>query len=115
MEAGRTLDAEIARKLFRLVVIVEPQSGTTSLFDMATKQSRELPHFSTNSNEAYSIIQHYHNKGYTVQVKSDILDGAPYYDVIFVGHNIQPIGYRDSTLAAAICNAGLTLHESLKP
>lgn len=116
MNAGRDLDAEIARKIFRYVVMIDSATGEPSIRDNETKKFVAVPPFSTDTTVAHAIVQKYKDAGCTFNISNDIEDGEQVWSVSIrhtkaAGLNL---GANGATLPEAICNAVLHFSKLFK-
>lgn len=109
MEQGRQLDAEVAQKLFRWIVIWENSEGGECYFVRNDKSKLPVPHFSTNENEAYRIVRGLQEKGYFCKINSRAADFGSVYKVHFYTPSGAAPAAEAKSLATAICGAALAL------
>jgi len=114
MNPGIELDADIARKIFKLVVMVDSETGESTMRDLKTKKWVSIPKFSTNTDVAYALINHFSHKGFFATINSVFNDSYTEWQVIFHSNNQIPIVKATGKSAAhAICLAALGLNDLL--
>lgn len=111
MEQGRQLDAEVAQKLFRWIVIWENSKGGDCYIVRNDKSKLPVPHFSTDENEAYRIVRGLQEKGFFCKINSRPSDFGSVYKVHFYTQNGSAPAAESSSLATAISAAALALKD----
>lgn len=107
---GRDLDREMAIQLLGLKVDWDFENLDWVFIDRATKNWRPLPHFSTDTNDSYIIINYLQTKGYYNQVGSTSGGVTPVWRASFFTRNDKVIVQQTGeTLAHAVCVAALEL------
>jgi hypothetical protein len=109
--AGRDLDVEVARKVFRAVVLFD--QGSPQMFDQATRKKKAIPPYSTDTDTAYAVVRHYQQQGFRVDINSAMQDGYLLWTVQIVQANNPSVGVQaqGNTLAHAVCLAGVGLSQ----
>lgn len=69
MNAGPELDAAIARRLWKAIVMVE--GGVRVLVEANTKKSVPLPGYSTILDEAYRVVARMQSEGWEARIGAD--------------------------------------------
>ena len=115
MEPGTDLDIEVARKIFSMVVMVDSETGESTIRDNQTKKWVAVPKYSTNTDIAYLIINHFSNKGFFAVVNSSFNGKTTEWLVTFhaMDKKISVQGTGKSA-AHAICIAALGLNQIIK-
>ena len=113
MLPGPELDAEVARKVFGVVVILDTENLTYRCTDRDLNKFVQVPTYSTDTTTAYKIVQHFKGLGCTFSMSA--LDDATYNVTIshpqIPGVNISSNG---NTMAHAICLAILQFYKLFK-
>jgi hypothetical protein len=111
--AGKDLDIEIAKKIFNYIIIIDTTIDETFSIDAKTKQRRKIENFSSNIDDAYTIITKLSENGFLCNIKSQVdQDGVLQWYAGFFKFKKNPndvILYQSSTLPLAICNAALKI------
>ena len=111
MDPGKELDAEIARKIFRLVVMVDSVTNDIMLRDVKNKKWMAIPPYSKNTDTAYSLIEYFSRKGFFAVVNSSFNNNRTDWVVTFYSSDQKPIVQSiGKTAAHAICLAALELN-----
>ncbi len=108
MNDGINLDTEIARKLFRHVVLME-DDGTVFVLTKDTRERFPLPKYSTDVKTAYEVITKLKSVASSFNIKSNIEDGILKWEV-YISHDKVPgisFGAISDELPKAICEASL--------
>ena len=114
MNPGIELDADIARKIFKLVVMVDSETGKSTMRDLKSKKWVSIPTFSSNTDVAYSLIDHFSRKGFFATINSAFNDSYTEWQVIFHSSDKNPVvGATGKSAAHAICLAALGLNDLL--
>lgn len=115
MEAGRDLDAEVSRKLFREVVMLDG-SDEPKIKDLTLNALVPVPHYSTDTDDSYRILRHYQTLGYTSEVSSAMKGDTLIWTVKLMraGNPVDGVWGQGGGLAHAVCIAGLALYQRLK-
>lgn len=74
MQEGRELDIEVARKVFRYVVMIEP-SGSASIWNLAQRSMVPVPLYSSRVEDAHLVMQHFQNHGWRCELASNTAEG----------------------------------------
>lgn len=108
MPAGRDLDFEIARKLFRYVVMIDPAAGTASTWNVQERRLVAVPHYSTDVDSAYLVITHLRDSGWACNIASNTDSGRVEWTVT-CSHPSSRLVAEASTysMAEAIAQAAL--------
>lgn len=107
---GRDLDREMAVQLLGLKVDWDFENLDWVFIDRATKNWQPLPHFSTDTNDSYIIINFLQTKGYYNQVGSTTGGERPVWRASFFTRTDKVIVQQTGeTLAHAVCIAALEL------
>jgi hypothetical protein len=115
MEPGTELDAEIARKIFKMVIMVDSETGEFTVRDNQTKKWVPIPKYSQNTDVAYLIINHFSYKGFFAVVNSVFTGVTTEWSVTFHSNDGKiTLQSNGKTVAQAICIAALGLHELIK-
>ena len=109
MEQGRQLDAEIAGKLFRWIVIWENSEGGECYIVSNDKGKLPVPHFSSSEDEAYKIVRGLQERGFFCKINSKAADFGSIYSVYFYTSEKSGPAAEANNLATAICGAALAL------
>jgi hypothetical protein len=105
MRPGPEMDAEIARKLWRTVVIFDTEIGDS--YTVGNNLARlPVPPYSTSLDSANSIIELYMERGWTFKTRRE--------EELFLAGFFRTDGttyryFRAETLPAAICYAALAV------
>lgn len=81
MPAGRELDCDIARKLFRYVVMIDPTAGTACTWSLQQRRLVEVPPYSTDVDSAYLVLTHLRGNGWTCNITSHTETGSVVWEV----------------------------------
>jgi hypothetical protein len=105
---GRELDAEVARKVFRYVVMVDTSTGERYTISRDTGNRRPIEDFSTSSDEAYRIIDMMKSNGLFANIRNNVEDGKQVWHVGFYRQGEATYSLiKGETLAHATCLAVL--------
>lgn len=115
MNPGPDLDAEIARKVLEVVVLMDTASGAYQLRDTANKRFIDLPPYSTDTTTAHNLVRDFKNKGCTFQINAPKED-EPLWSVAISHPQIGAVnfGAKGTTLPHAICQAILQFNSLFK-
>lgn len=112
IQPGRKLDAEIAKKVFKFFTVFDTKLDDFHLVRQDNSKRNPLPNYSTNTDAAYKVVNHYQNIGLYCNVGSTIKDGENYWRAVFYKNkNAQLQQAVGETLAHAICLAALDVIE----
>lgn len=113
MQPGPELDAEIARKILEVVVIIDSKTGQYQLRDVANKRFVDVPPYSTDTATAHELIAKYKAANCTFAINAEP-DGT--WSVVVSHPQVVGVnfGARGTTLAHAICNAILQFNNLFK-
>lgn len=108
LPSGRELDAEIARKVFRYVVMVDTSTGERYTIQRDTGKRRPIEEFSSSSDEAYRIIDLMKANGLFAHIRNNVEDGKQVWHVGFYRAGEETFRLiKGDTLAHATCLAVL--------
>lgn len=113
MLPGPELDAEIARKVLGVVVIMDTETGDYQLRDLTNKRFVSVPPYSTDTVAAHSLVAKYKAAGCTFSIKAE--DDQSWS--VSISHPQAAglnFGARGSTLPHAICQAILQFNSLFK-
>ena len=108
MDPGKDLDCEIARKVFRYVVMIDTD-GTPQIRDRKTRTNQKVPPYSTDTNISHDVVSRLKKVGCTFNIKNDVEDGQ----IVWTAQIRHPklaglmISSKGKTLPHAICLATL--------
>jgi len=113
MQPGPELDAEIARKVLSVIVIVDTETGNYQLRDVDNRRFVPVPPYSTDTMTANTLLSDYKSKGCTFKVSSHE-DGS--WTVTINHPQIQGVNISSSgvSLPHAICQAILQFNSLFK-
>lgn len=116
INAGKELDAEVAKKVLHYVVIVDTSSGEVYTVNAKTKQKRKIENFSTNVDDAYLLVNHLSTKGFLCNVRSQVNDNGElqWFAGFFRSTDSKINVYQGKSLPHAVCIAALKLVENEK-
>lgn len=113
MNEHRLTDANVARTLWKALVIHDSETGESYLSGSDWKKV-SLPHFSSNVEDAHQVVAYMQSIGWTLSVKQDIDHGESSYLAVFVKNdNRVYTNCRAKTLPMAICLAALSTYVNL--
>ena len=107
----RALDADIARLIFKYVIVVDTEKDNYYVVDAASKKQKPVSLYSTKLDNAYEIVSRLQNHGFLFEIRNSI---SPEGDLSWIAgfhkHN-EPINnwYTAKTLPETICAAALGL------
>jgi hypothetical protein len=81
MNSGRELDCEVARKLFRFVVMIDPAAGTACTWNVHDRRLVSVPPYSTDVDSAYLVLSHMRSLGWTCTIASNTDSGTAEWTV----------------------------------
>lgn len=113
MVPGPDLDAEIARKVLSVVVIMDTETGTYRLRDADNKRFVDVPPFSTETVTAHELVSRFKQAGCTFAIKSE----ADQTWSVSISHPQIPgvnFGAKGTTLPHAICQSILQFNSLFK-
>lgn len=112
MQPGPDLDAEIARKILEVVVILDTETGQYKLRDVENRTFVPVPPYSTDTTAAHELISKYKAAGCTFAI-SNTPEGTW---SVTIRHAQVPVnfGANGQTLAHAICQAVLQFNNLFK-
>lgn len=115
MNPGPDLDAEIARKVLEVVVLMDTATGAYQLRDTANKRFIELPPYSTDTVAAHNLVRDFKNKGCDFRITAPSGE-EPQWSVAISHPQLGAInfGAKGSTLPHAICQAILQFNSLFK-
>jgi len=113
IEAGIFLDANVARTLWKALVVHDAELGQSYL--MGDDWHRvPLPKFSTDVDDVQRVIGHMKSLGWTMVFKQEIEHGKSFYLVSFVKQdNREYLFVKHTSMEVAICLAALSAHGGL--
>jgi hypothetical protein len=113
MKAGKDLDADVERKIFRNVVMYD-ESGDPKRRDSTGKWD-VVPPYSTDTDSAYSVILHFQRLGYTSDIGSQMKNDCLVWTVKItkIKDALWGVWAVGTTLAHAVSAAGLALQARL--
>jgi hypothetical protein len=111
MKQERALDADIARFIFKCVIVINVEQDDYFLVDAKSKKQRPVAQFSTKIDNAYQIIQHLQSLGYLFEVRNNIdNEGNVGWLSVFHKAGENPnIWYKADALPLCICYAAMGL------
>jgi hypothetical protein len=113
MLPGPDLDAEIARKVLGVVVIMDTETGEYQLRDVKNKKFIPVPPYSTDTTTAHNLVARYKAHGCTFKISAN--DDSTWS--VTVTHNqlagLNIVG-KGSSLAHAVCKAILQFNSLFK-
>lgn len=106
--ASRNLDAEIAKKVLKIFVIID-DAGEYQVVSPRTKNRGLLPYYSTRTEDAHMLIEALQYKGYYCKLGSIQVDGDTIYRCGF--STLSDNGYtaESNTMPHAVALAALQL------
>jgi len=115
MQAGPDLDAEVARKVLEVVVIMDTASGNYQLRDVANKRFIAVHPYSTDTATAHELLRDFKNKGCTFQINAPTEEESQ-WSVAISHPQIGGInfGAKGESLPHAICQAILQFNSLFK-
>lgn len=115
MEPGPDLDSEIARKVFRFVVMIG-FDGTPTIRDNKTRQFQSIPPYSTDTNVAHDIVAKLKGVGCVFNIKNDVKDGQAVWTAQIRHPQLAGLALsaNGKTLPHAICLATLQFVQLFK-
>jgi hypothetical protein len=110
---GPLMDADVARTLWKALVVHDTESNTSYLMGEDWKQV-ELPKFSTDTNQAHRVVRYMQGHGFTLNVQQVIEHGQGIYQATFM----KPDGRKylfceHPELPMAICMAAVSAYGGL--
>lgn len=110
MQAGPDLDAEVARKVFRHVVMYD-EAGRAQVRDLKLGKFVDVPPYSTDTDAAYKILNHFQHLGFRSQVGSTMQDNYLVWSAKITKVTDPDWGVmtQAGTLSHAVSLAGLAL------
>ena len=110
---GSFLDADIARTLWKALVVHDAEKGESYLIG-DDWQKVLLPHFSTNVDDAYRVVGHLQSQGWTLNLQQDIQKGVSKYIAAFVKMDGRHyIANEHESLPMVLCLAALAAYSGL--
>lgn len=113
MLPGPDLDADVARKVLGVVVIMDTETGGYQLRDMANKRFVDVPPYSTDTTTAHGLVSKYKAAGCVFAIKAE--DDESWS--VSISHpqagNVN-FGAKGQSLPHAICNAVLQFNNLFK-
>lgn len=108
MRSGIEVDTEIARKLFRCVVVFD-ENGHPSILDRSSMENMEIPPYSQDTRTSYEVVNKLKSVGCAFEVKSDVEDGDLVWSVSLRHPQLSKLILRSNSnvLAKAICTVAL--------
>jgi hypothetical protein len=113
MNPGRNLDAEIARKIFRFVVMIDSETEEPRIRDNELRKFVPVPPYSTDTTTAHTIVQKFRAAGCTFNISNEV-EGDEHYWTATIAHPklaALKIGAKGVTLPHAICSAVLQFNQ----
>jgi hypothetical protein len=113
MIPGPDLDAEIARKVLGVVVILDTETGVHQLRDVKNKKFIPVPPYSTDTMTAHELVARFKTHGCTFKISpcEESMFSVTVSHPQIAGVNIVSKG---STLPHAICQAILQFNSLFK-
>lgn len=112
MLPGPDLDAEIARKVFGVIVVHDSETGTYQVRDVENTKWLPLPPYSTDTVTAHQIVSRFKAAGCTFAIKNEDSSWS-----VVISHPSLPkisFGCGGQTLPHAICNSILQFNQLFK-
>jgi hypothetical protein len=101
------MDADIARTLWKVLVVHESETGESFMMDEDFKRVA-LPKFSTDVDEAYRVVAFMQSHNWTLSLKQEIEHGKSIYMATFMKNdNRSYIFNRHESLPMVLCLAAL--------
>ena len=113
MNPGPDLDADVARKVLNIVVLLDTSTGVYLCKDTGTKQFVPVPPYSTDTATAHQLVQLYKNAGCTFNINSDD-EGVWTVTISHPRTNGLTFSEHGQTLPHAICNVILQFNGLFK-
>lgn len=111
-EPGRELDKKVGTTVLGLVVFFNDQAQDWFFYKRESpNQHFLLPHFSSNVDDAYVVVNHLQTRGYSCSVNSKEKNNELVWVTTFFkeGTNVVYQG-QGITLAHSICQAAMVIH-----
>lgn len=106
MTPGPTLDALVARRLWKAIVFIDTASNTSYLIQQDDRARLPLPPYSTDLEEAHRVVRFMQSKGYAARIRHDPEGGI--YRACFTLDDGRTYFYsRAATMPHVICIAAL--------
>lgn len=109
IEAGVQMDSLIARKLWRVFVVNDTETGEHYMVGSDDGEKVPLPPFSTNIDEAHRIVEFFQTKGWTFRVRN-IPERDAFHACFYRDDGRQYRFLEAETMPMAICLAALAAH-----
>lgn len=108
METGFQMDSQIARKIWRSIVVSDINTGENYMVGQADHAKVPIPKFSTDTDDAHKIVEFFQCQGWTFRIRH--IPENDTYEACFYKDNGLNYRYMVSdTLPMAICIAGLAV------
>lgn len=112
-EPSRDLDVEVARRVCHCMVMLDPDGEDHTIVSPAYKVPGKLPHYSTNNDDAYLLINMLQGHGYFCRIGSLIRNGILIWKVTFFKRDASAVSAESTrSLAHAACLASLDLPDT---
>ena len=113
MLPGPDLDAEIARKVLGVVVIMDTETGAYQLRDVANRRFLAVPPYSTDTQAAHELVSKFKAAGCTFSIK---MEEDQSWSVSITHPQTAGVnfGATGQTLAHAICQSVLQFNNLFK-
>ena len=110
MQAGRDLDAEVAVKVMGWMLVHKPIGDgprTDAAISPTTQCMMSIPHYSTDIEAAWAVVEKLLADEYLVNVKAYHADHFPMWEVCILDHHGMEQKTQADTAPLAICLAAL--------
>lgn len=104
MRPGPDLDAEVVRKLWRYLVVLEPETGKHLMVSAFGREA--IPPYSTSQDAVAQVIEFFEEQGWKLRSRRD---GTNYAAAFIKKDAAQYRYFCAETLPEAICNAALAI------
>lgn len=106
MEAGRGLDATMARRLWKAIVVHDAETKEYHLVTAANHEPVPLPLYSTVVEDAHRVASAMQKQGWTMHLRQDADQGI--WLAAFIRHDGRNYTYTKAlTMPHAVCLAAL--------
>lgn len=103
---GPLMDAEVARRLWRAVIIHDSVAGESYMVGQ-DRSKVALPRYSSDVEDCYRVVGFMHSKGFVLRV-SNVTEGEPHWIAAFVRGDGRNYRFnRAETMTMAICLAAI--------
>lgn len=111
MQAGRQLDIEVARKVFRYVVMIEPTGGST-IWNLEQRRQVAIPQYSTRVEDAHLVMEHFQNNGWHCVINSNTDNGLAEWTAEYTVGQLS-FSARSNSMTEVICKAAILAASAL--